>query len=177
MPIDRLPPFDSRSGDLLVVVETPKGSRNKYAYDPELGAFRLKFVLPEGTSFPYDFGFVPGTLGEDGDPLDVLVLLDAGAELGCVVETRLIGALRVSESKDGGEPVRNDRLLGVAVRARTHADVATLDDLRPALVEEIVAFFTHYAGFNGKTLREEGRVGPEIARALVEEGMARKPGA
>jgi inorganic pyrophosphatase len=74
--------WDPESGDLQVVIETPKDSRNKFAYDPGIGAFRLRGILPEGSVFPFDFGFVPSTLGEDGDPLDVLVLLDAGVGRG-----------------------------------------------------------------------------------------------
>jgi inorganic pyrophosphatase len=75
---DRLPAFDG-SGNLQVVVETPKGSRNKFKYGPSVGVFELSGVLPLGTSFPFDFGFVPCTAAPDGDPLDVLVLMDAPA--------------------------------------------------------------------------------------------------
>jgi inorganic pyrophosphatase len=74
------------------VVETPKGSHNKLGFEPELGAFKLEGVLPESHSFPYDFGFVPSTKAADGDPLDMLLLLDAPTFSGCVVEARLIGA-------------------------------------------------------------------------------------
>src|SRR3982750_3841183 len=89
--IDRLRPYDDGEEVWYVVVETPKGSHNKYQFDPALGGFILKGVLPEGMSFPYDFGFLPSTLGEDGDPLDVLVLSDEPAFCGCVVPARLIG--------------------------------------------------------------------------------------
>jgi len=87
----RLPPFDDESGTLNAVVETIAGSRNKFAYDEKLGLFRLKGVLPAGASFPFDFGFVPSTKGEDGDPLDVLVLMDEPAFAGCLVPARLLG--------------------------------------------------------------------------------------
>jgi len=83
-----LPPFDDESGTLNAVVETIAGSRNKFAYDEKLGLFRLKGVLPAGASFPFDFGFVPSTKGEDGDPLDVLVLMDEPAFAGCLVPLR-----------------------------------------------------------------------------------------
>lgn len=72
---EKLDPFDE-DGNLHVIVETPMGCRNKYSYDPELNVFRLKKALAEGMVFPFDFGFVPSTLGEDGDPLDVLVITD-----------------------------------------------------------------------------------------------------
>ena len=83
--LDQLKTFDS--DDLTVVIETPKGSQNKYTYEPSVGAFVLTGVLPAGAVFPFDFGFVPSTLGEDGDPLDVLVLMDAPAFAGCVEDT------------------------------------------------------------------------------------------
>lgn len=89
--LDRLNPFDR--DDILVVVETPAGSPNKYAYSPTYNTFELKFVLPLGTVFPYDFGFIPSTKAQDGDPLDVLLLLDQSVVPGCIVRSRLIGAL------------------------------------------------------------------------------------
>ena len=72
--LERLDTYDKKTNDLVVIIETPKGSRSKYAYDPDIGTFALKFVLPEGTTFPVDFGFVPSTLADDGDPLDARVL-------------------------------------------------------------------------------------------------------
>src|SRR5882724_6583898 len=96
-----------------VVVDTPRGSRCKYRYDPATGKFRLSKLLPLGAAFPFNFGFVPETLGDDGDPLDVLII---GAEpliVGCVVPVRLIGILKGEQSESGGKPLRNDRLIGV----------------------------------------------------------------
>ena len=88
--------FDKQTGELRVVIETPKGSRNKYDYDPDCDCLELATVLPEGMSFPYDFGFVPSTLGEDGDPLDILVLMDAPVVPGCVIRARPIGAIEAT---------------------------------------------------------------------------------
>jgi inorganic pyrophosphatase len=166
-----IPAFDP-DGDLNVVVETPKGSRNKYSYDEEFGAFRFKAVLPEGSSFPFDFGFVPSTLGEDGDPLDVLVLLDASLPVGCLLAARPIGVVEAEQRERDGEAERNDRLLAVATKARTHAHVRRLEDLRPGLLEEVEAFFGHYNALSGKSFKPLSRGGPERARALVEAGMA-----
>jgi inorganic pyrophosphatase len=84
--------FDMDEHAVRVVIETPKGCRNKFKYDPKLKRFRLDKVLPAGSSFPYDFGYVPGTLAEDGDPLDVLLLMDESPFPGCVVPGRLAGA-------------------------------------------------------------------------------------
>ncbi|HLX36796.1 MAG TPA: inorganic diphosphatase [Candidatus Binataceae bacterium] len=95
----RLDPFDPETKDLVVVIETPKGSRNKYDYDPEPGAFKLAHVLAEGLAFPNDFGFIPSTLAEDGDPLDVMVLLDEPTAVGCVLTARLIGVIEGNQTE------------------------------------------------------------------------------
>ena len=101
LPLSRLPILDPSSGDVTAVIETPKGSPNKFDYDDGLAAFRLAGVMPEGTTFPYDFGFVPSTLAEDGDPLDVLVFLDAPVVVGCVLTIRLIGVVEAKQRKKG----------------------------------------------------------------------------
>src|SRR5262252_5677838 len=87
--LDRLPAWTGHGDAIQVVIETPKGSRNKYAYDPKVGLFRLKKALPAGMAFPYDFGFVPSTLADDGDPVDVLVLMDEPAFPGCLLKCRI----------------------------------------------------------------------------------------
>ncbi len=118
--LDRIDAIDSETGCVNVVIETPKGSRNKYAYDGELAVFTLGGVLPAGAVFPFDFGFVPSTLGEDGDPLDVLLLLDESVPPGCLVKARLIGAIEAKQTEPDGKQMRNDRLLAVAA-ARPYA--------------------------------------------------------
>src|SRR5882762_4480106 len=97
--LSRLNPFDSRDKRILrVVIETPKGSRNKFAFDADQHVFELKKVLPAGMAFPYDFGFVPSTEAEDGDPIDVLVLMDEPAFPGCVLKCRTIGVIEGEQS-------------------------------------------------------------------------------
>src|SRR5882762_87013 len=97
--LSRLNPFDSKYKQILrVVIETPKGSRNKFAFDPDQHVFELKKVLPTGMAFPYDFGFVPSTEAEDGDPIDVLVLMDEPAFPGCVLKCRTIGVIEGEQS-------------------------------------------------------------------------------
>jgi inorganic pyrophosphatase len=157
--------------ELNVVVETPKGSRNKYDYDEGLGLFKLGGVLPSGASFPFDFGFVPSTVGGDGDPLDVLVLMDEPAFTGCLVRTRLVGVIEAEQTERDGETTRNDRLVGVAADSRLHNRVRTLEQLGTTLLEEIEHFFVSYNQVKGKEFRPLGRFGPERARELVEEGM------
>ena len=156
---------------LHVVVETPKGSRNKFAFDPQLGAFKLGGVLPEGHSFPYDFGFVPSTLAPDGDPLDVLLLLAAPAFAGCVVEARLLGAFEIEQHDKGGPTQRNDRLLAVAADAREHRSLHIISDLPAEMLHEIEHFFHSYNEAKGGSIRVLRRVGPEQAHELVAQAL------
>ena len=88
-----LPPFGKDGKILHAIVDTPKGSRNKFKWDGELKLYKLAGVLPAGAVFPFDFGYVPSTAGEDGDALDVLLLMDEPAFVGCLVEARLIGVI------------------------------------------------------------------------------------
>ena len=146
-----------------MVIDTPKGSQNKYAYEGTLGTFVLKGVLPAGAVFPFDFGFVPSTLGDDGDPLDVLVLMDAPAFAGCIVPSRLIGAIQAEQTEDG-KTERNDRLLAVAANSITHKSIRKLADLSPDLVGQIEHFFVSYNQVKGKKFVPLRRVGPDAAR-------------
>lgn len=165
--------FDEKTGDIRVVIETPKGSRNKYDYDPKCDCLDLATVLPEGMVFPYDFGFVPSTLGQDGDPLDVLVLMDAPVVPGCVIRAKLVGALRAKQKKNGKHKwTRNDRLIAVARHAQTHQDAHSLSDLRPHLLDEITAFFIDYNQLRQRKFKVLDHCGPKKALALVEAGRA-----
>ena len=156
------------SRDVLdIVVETPSGSHNKLKFDAKHGAFRLSRVLPAGMAFPFDFGYLPGTIGEDGDPLDVLLLLDASVPPGCIVETRLIGVLEVEQREKDGAEVRNDRLIGVAMVSTTHRRLRALGDVDPALLEEIEAFFDQYNRLDGKAFRVLHRRGAGAALSLA----------
>ena len=158
-----------------VVVETPKGSHNKLKYDAERGAFRLSHVLPIGMTFPFDFGFLPDTAGGDGDPLDVLILMDAPCPTGCLVDTRLIGVLEVEQREKTGQVVRNDRLIGVAETSATHASTRELTDLAPALLEEIEAFFDQYNRLDGKQFRVLHRRGSRAAAGVAARAATDAP--
>src|SRR2546421_7155604 len=125
-PVTQLDPYDEKREQWRIVIETPKGSHNKYAFDEELGVFQLKGVLPEGMIFPYDFGFLPGTVGDDGDPLDVLLLMDDPAFCGCLVPSRMIGVIEAEQTETDGKSERNDRLVAVAVKCRGDSDSASL---------------------------------------------------
>jgi inorganic pyrophosphatase len=165
--------FAEESSRVNVIIETPQGSRNKFNYDEQLGLFKLGGVLPAGAVFPFDFGFVPSTLGGDGDPLDVLVLMDEPAFAGCLVEARLIGVVEAEQTKRTSERTRNDRLIAVAAEARNHKGVRSLGQLNEHLVAEIEHFFVSYNEIKGKTFKPLGRHGSRRAREVVEEGVRR----
>jgi inorganic pyrophosphatase len=162
--------FDGDSGELNVIIETPKGSRNKFDYDEDAGLFKLGGVLPSGAVFPFDFGFVPSTLGGDGDPLDILVLMDEPAFTGCLVRVRLVGVFEAEQTERDGHTTRNDRLVGVAAESRLLREVKTLKSLGENLLEEIEHFFVSYNDIKGKEFKPLGRFGAAHALRLVEEG-------
>jgi inorganic pyrophosphatase len=167
----RLKPFDSTDKQLLrVVIETPKGSRNKFAFDPKEHIYELKKVLPAGMTFPYDFGFVPSTKADDGDPVDVLVLMDEPAFPGCLLTCRLIGVIE-GEQGDKKKKVRNDRIVAVEKDAHSWADIKTMDDLGKQFCRELEEFFVNYHELSGKHYRILGIKGPSQARRLVKKGM------
>jgi inorganic pyrophosphatase len=161
----RLSPFD-QDENIQVVIETPKGSRNKYAWDPKQRLFTLKKVLPEGMVFPHDFGFVPSTEAEDGDPLDVLILMDEPAFPGCVVQARLVGVIE-GEQTEQGKVERNDRLLAVAESSHTHSNIKSIKDLNDSLLREIEKFFVNYHSNDGTEFKVLACKGPQSAARCV----------
>ena len=165
--LEKLKPFDRKSGNLNVIIETPKGCRNKYAYDFDLRSYKLKTVLPAGAVFPFDFGSIPGTTGEDGDPLDVLVLMDEPAFTGCVVNSRLLGVIEAEQTEDG-KTERNDRLIAVAADSHTHGSLTSLSKVDSTLMEEIQHFFVSYNKARGKKFKVLQVRGPKQAKKTVE---------
>lgn len=167
----RLKPFDSDDKQMLrVVIETSKGSRNKFAFDPVEHIFELKKVLPAGMAFPYDFGFVPSTEADDGDPLDVLVLMDEPAFSGCVLTCRPIGVIE-GEQGDKKDKERNDRVIAIEKDAHSWAGIKTINDLGKEFCRELEEFFVNYHKLSGKQYRVLGIKGPDQARKLVKSGM------
>src|SRR6202023_2743101 len=136
--------LDPKKGQCRIVIETPKGKRNKFDYDPDSNLFKLGGLLPEGMMFPFDFGFVPSTLGDDGDPLDLLVLMDTPVPPGCLLRCRVIGVIEARQKDKGKRWEENDRLIAVASHARTHEGIKSIDQLRPRTLEDIKAFFVDY---------------------------------
>jgi inorganic pyrophosphatase len=168
----RLDTFDD-DGQVQVVIETPRGSRNKYAFDSERRSFVLKKVLPEGMVFPHDFGFIPSTEAEDGDPLDVLILMDQSAFPGCVVEARLVGVIE-GEQSEHGKKERNDRLIAVSNTSHTHSDIKSVNDLNESLLREIENFFMNYHTNDGTKFKVVGRKGPDTAAKCLKRAARPK---
>jgi len=168
----RLEPFEGDSDIVNVVVEAPAGSRNKYKFDPKLGAFVLDKVLPSGAVFPYDYGFIPGTTGQDGDPLDVLVLVDAPTFPGCVSRARLVGVIRAKQTEADGTTVENDRLLAVGVASRDHERIHGLDDIGDDVLDQIEHFFVSYHRLDKSSWEATDRAGPRAAVTTVRNSIA-----
>lgn len=165
-----LPAFDQKTKSVNVVIETPRGCRNKFKFDEDTGAFVLGSVLPAGASFPYDFGYIPGTQAEDGDPLDVLVLMDVPAFPGCVVHSRIIGVIEAEQTEDG-ETVRNDRLVAVAIDAHDYRDLKSLRDMNENLLRELEHFFVSYNEMRGRQYKTLGHRGPKRALKLLKQAQ------
>ena len=167
-----LKPFDAQQEFLQVVIETPRGSRNKYKFEPTLSSMKLNKVLPAGMEFPYDFGFVPSTVAEDGDPIDVLLLMDEQVFPGCIVESRLIGVIE-GEQEEDGEKTRNDRLVAVAKESHTHSDLKDLTDINRELLKEVGEFFTNYHQLSGAKFKVLGFKGAKDAMRRLEKAIQR----
>ena len=168
--LESLPTRDDE-GALIAVIEATQATRHKLKYKPEWKAFVLSGVLPLGLSFPYDFGFLPSTLGDDGDPLDVLVLADEALPAGTVVPCRIVGVIEAEQQdKDAKEPERNDRLLAVAMKSHRYGECRTLRDVAANVLDEIESFFVVYNELKGGQFRPLARRGPAPARALLRTG-------
>ena len=162
--------LDTKKSTCRAIIETPKGCRNKFDYDPESNLFMLGGLLPEGMMFPFDFGFIPSTLGEDGDPLDVLVLMDAPAHVGCLIEVRIIGIITAKQTQKG-KTEANDRLLGVAIHSYDHQDLESIKDVGKTLLDQLEAFFISYNKQRGKKFRVTGTGGPKKALRFLRDGI------
>lgn len=132
-----------------IIIETPKGHNEKFNFDPKAGGFKLRKMLPAGMVFPCDFGFIPGTIGEDGDPLDALVFSEIISFPGCIMECRLLGAF-ICELQQKRRSVRNDRYLFVPVQSRQFSRIKTINELGRRMIDELKSFFEQYNLLEGK---------------------------
>jgi inorganic pyrophosphatase len=162
--------LDEKACTCRAIVETPKGSRNKFSYDRETRLFKLGGLLPQGMMFPFDFGFLPSTIGGDGDPLDVMVLMDAPAHVGCLLEVRIIGIITAEQTQDG-ETTHNDRLLGVAVQSYNHEGLASIDDVSKTILNQVEEFFISYNKQRGKKFTVTGTGGPKKGMQFIKSAI------
>ncbi|MGA8727912.1 MAG: inorganic diphosphatase [Terracidiphilus sp.] len=165
-----LKPIDKQDGILQVIIETPKGSRNKFAFDATQNIYMVKKVLPAGMVFPYDFGFLPKTLAPDGDPIDVLLLMDEPAFPGIAVRSRLIGIIE-GQQIDGKKKTRNDRLLAVAQVNHMYANIKRPGDLPKKFLHELEEFFVNYHQLEGKKYELLGIRGANHALRMIKQAQ------
>ena len=165
-----LGPRAAEDGLVHVIVETPAGSRNKFKFDEERGVFLLHKMLPIGAAFPFDFGFIPGTRAEDGDPLDVMVLGEEPTFTGCLLTVRILGTIEATQ-KERDEVIRNDRLIGTVETAKIRPTARSIDDLPAKVLDQIEHFFVAYNRFEGREFMPTRRGGPAAAEKRVDEAI------
>ena len=170
--LSELPAWDASTGLLHVIVDTPRGSRIKFKYEGQKRSYVASHLFPAGTFFPFDFGSIPSTLAQDGDPLDVLVLMEEPSFTGCLVSVRPIGVIEANQTQEG-KTKRNDRILGVADVSRTYRELQDLDDVPDRLLKEIEGFFVFYNEERGRRFEVIGRFGSDRASRLVAAGERR----
>ena len=164
----KLPAFND-NGDLHVVIETPRGSHAKLDYDPKLKIFTLSKSLLVGLTYPYDWGFIPATAAEDGDPLDVMVIHEAATFPGLVLSCNIIGVLQVEQRSSGKKPKRNDRLFAVPRGSHAEKDFSNIKQLTGAKREELEKFFIATDELEDKQLDILGWKGPKTALKAIKQ--------
>ena len=155
---------------VTAIIESPKGSGHKYTYEPEMNCFKLTKVLPAGLVFPFDFGFIPGTKGEDGDPLDIIVISEIKSFQGCCMDCRIIGCIKALQTEKDGQTVRNDRFLGVPVVSQLFEKVNGFEDLPEGIIAQIENFFKNYNEQAGKQFKVTERVKSSAAYQIIKNG-------
>lgn len=173
---DHIPPFYTKDKNeprgINAIIETPRGSRNKFAYKRQYGVIELRRILRGGMSWPCDFGFVPQTLADDGDAIDVALLIDEPCFPGCLVRARVLGSIGLIKNDD-----ENDRILACPISlpgsASTWDEVRELDDISPRLVEELQGFLKDYQTFEGNKIELTGIKGAEAAMESVRKAASK----
>ncbi|HEX4165129.1 MAG TPA: inorganic diphosphatase [Bryobacteraceae bacterium] len=147
-----------------VIIEIPKNSSNKYEYDGNLGVFRLDRSLYSPMHYPGDYGFIPGTLAEDGDPLDIIVMVDEPSFTGCLMEARPLGVLKMVDAKENDQ-----KILAVPNRNPRFESIHTIEQVFPHSRREIEYFFTIYKELQGVKAEMGGWGGPREARKVIND--------
>ena len=161
-------PVGEKSPEIVnCIVEIPHEGITKYEYDKKLHVFRLDRNLYSPVHYPGDYGFIPSTLGDDGDPLDVLVLVDTPSFPGCLMEVRPIGCLEMIDQGEGDE-----KILCVGADNPRYKDVANYSQIYPHILKEITHFFSIYKDLENKSVEVRGWRDAAYARALILRGQA-----
>lgn len=171
--IANLPAFHERSQFVNIVVDTPKGTPYKLKYEEETGIFRLHKALPLGSVFPSNFGFVPSSLGGDGDALDALIINDYVKPTGAVVLGQLISVLEATQSQNNLTQ-RNDRLIAFPIGLVSRKPMQPVVEFSPTLKKAIVDFFVKYNELQGRTFRPIRYAGPGQANRIVRGNLSPK---
>ena len=149
-----------------VVIESPRGSKNKYELDKETGLLRLDRVLYSAVHYPADYGFIPRTYCDDGDPLDVLVLGQEPVYPLTIVEARAIGVMRMRDDKG-----IDDKIVAVSVRDPAFADYTDKSQLPAHLLREVKRFFQDYKSLEHKQVIVQDLLGPADAIAIINDAL------
>jgi inorganic pyrophosphatase len=162
-------PYKKKKDRFNVIIETPYKSRNKFAYNKETGLFKLTKVLPAGMVFPCDMGFIPETLAEDGDPIDALILMDELTFPGCLVECRLIGAIKAEQTGKTGKTKRNDRFIMLPAEMQDENHITDISQINESKIKGIMDFFRNYNAFENKEFKVLEMLGTKAARKILKE--------
>jgi inorganic pyrophosphatase len=165
-------PARTTNGAIHAIVETPRGARAKLKYEPSLEGFVLSKSLMMGLAYPYDWGFIPSTLAEDGDPLDVMIIHEAATSPGLILRCQVIGALLTVQTEKGSKE-RNDRLIAVPTHSHPERSLNNARHLPAETREELEKFFIATDELEDKKLKFEGWVGPKQALRLLKESERR----
>lgn len=157
------------STTVTAMIESPKGSNQKFDYDPAEKRFKLSKIPPAGMVFPFDFGMIPGTQGEDGDPLDIMVISEGAAFPGCLVDCRVIGALKAEQTERNGDKVRNDRFIGIPNVSQLFSEIGALEELPQSIADQLEAFFRNYNEQAGKKFKETASLNARQAAKLLSQ--------
>src|ERR1700744_216873 len=155
-----------------VVIETPKGSAQKYDYDPKTHFFKMKKILPSGMVFPYDFGFIPDTRGEDGDPLDIIVISEFNSFPGVMIKCRLIGGIKAEQADENTKKmIRNDRFISIPKCSNIFQKVKSADGLPRQIIDDLEAFFVEYNKLEGKKFKALEKLDAKAAQRLIDNNQ------
>ncbi len=161
-----IPTGDDAPNVCNAIVEIPQGSRTKYEYNLDWGIFQLDRVLYSATHYPAAYGFIPSTLYEDGDPVDVLIIIDQPLHTGILVQVRPIGILRMRDEKG-----LDDKIVAVAIHDPTYSTVVDIKQLQPHVLVEIEHFFSSYKELEGKATISFGWANAAAAKRAIAKSM------